>query len=146
MKRVISIMLILFAFLCVLNGCGRLDVYKLPDKPIAFQQGTFENPNDEFDTYVSITYNGREYIPYGAFKDNIDLDEVDRCIGYIQVDTDTESNQVRVCTLKGTDDFLMECITDAIMEQPSFYRAVDTQNKEMEIPDYMESSGDDYWK
>jgi len=56
--------------------------YELPADATAFNTGTFINPDNKDDTYQSIEYGGRTYIPYGILKKGIDSDDTGRCLEY----------------------------------------------------------------
>jgi len=146
-KKVSIVPVMLMCILLVSCGKNYYDDCALPSNPIVFEQATFYNPNNDKDAYVSIEYNGRVYIPYGTLQGAMGQKyAVKECVGYIKNDADKNDTQVRVYVLYNTDDYLMVYITGGIMNQPDFYRAIDTIDKDIETPSYIDKLDDDYWK
>ena len=128
-------------------GCGpRIDC-DLPESPNEFHTGSFANPADSDDTYQSIEYNGRTYIGFGTIKTPIDGNDVGRCLGYI-VQDGAVMKDMRIFLLDADPDanFLVQIFTDGFMNQPIFFRALDTKEKEIGVPPYIESLDYLYWK
>ena len=130
----------------LLTGCGRRIDYELPVNPIEFHTGTFVNPADPDDTCQSIEYNGRTYIGYGTLKGSID-DDVGQCLGYI-VQDGVVMKDVRVFLLKADIDanYLVQLVSGGMMDQPVFYRAIDSRGKKIFTPKYIEGLDYNYWK
>ncbi len=146
MKKVISIALCLYLVLLTLAGCGNRIDYSLPDNPIEFNTDTFINPADENDDYLSLEYNGRVYIPYGNLTGSIDGNDVDKCLGYY-VQDGSKMEEVRIFLLANDSnaDFLMRINIVGMMNQPDFFRAVDTKGEDIYIPQYIDSSDEPFW-
>lgn len=130
----------------LLTGCGRRIDYELPVNPIEFHTGTFVNPADPDDTCQSIEYNGRTYIGYGTLKGSID-DDVGQCLGYI-VQDGVVMKDVRVFLLKADIDanYLVQLVSGGFMDQPVFFRALDTRGKTIDTPPYIERLEYPYWE
>ena len=105
--------------------------------------------------YLTIEYNGRTYMPYGTLKGSLKEKNIDKCIGYRIQDENSSSivgkdnKDIRIYTLVDDKDnnFLMEYyIGTNLMNQPSFYRAIDTKGKNISVPNYIENLGYNYWK
>ena len=130
----------------LLTGCGRRIDYELPVNPIEFHTGTFVNPADPDDTCQSIEYNGRTYIGYGTLKGSID-DDVGQCLGYI-VQDGVVMKDVRVFLLKADIDanYLVQLVSGGFMDQPVFFRALDTMGKTIDTPPYIERLEYPYWE
>ena len=130
----------------LLTGCGRRIDYELPVNPIEFHTGTFVNPADPDDTCQSIEYNGRTYIGYGTLKGSID-DDVGQCLGYI-VQDGVVMKDVRVFLLKADIDanYLVQLVSGGMMDQPVFFRALDTRGKTIDTPPYIERLEYPYWE
>lgn len=144
MKKVGFVFVFLMCILLV--GCGK-DYYALPSNPIVFEQTSFYNPNNDEDVYAGIEFDSRVYIPYGTWQGlSSHKYIIKECIGYIKDDTDKNNTQTRVYALKNTDDYLMVYITGGIMNQPDFYRATDTIDKNIETPSYIDKLDNDYWE
>ena len=127
-----------------LTACGGID-RSLPEDPIAFYTNTFANPADAEDTYASIEYDGRTYIPYGTLKNRIAGKDVGPCLGYVVQDgVPMEDVRVFPLTADPENNFLMET-TEGFMDQPFFLRAVDTRGKEILVPGYIDSLSYDFW-
>ena len=135
------------ALLLILTGCGKRIDCALPEKPIEFHTGTFVNPADSDDTYQSIDCNGRTYIGYGTIRNSINGNDVGKCLGYI-VQDGVVMKDVRVFLLNADPDanYLVQIITDGFMDQPVFYRALDTRGKKIDTPQYIESLDYSFWK
>lgn len=135
--------LLLAAVLCLVTGCKRIDD-SLPENPAVFYNETFINPADRNDTYYAVRYQDRIYIPYGKpAKGGVDGEDVGSCLGY-QVQDGAEDQNMRFFTLAGDEDtdFLMRKYIGGIMEQPVFFRAVDTKGKDITVPAYIEPDED----
>jgi hypothetical protein len=133
--------------LLILAGCGKRIDDKLPESPIEFHTGTFVNPAAPDDSYQSIEYDGRTYIGYGTLKNAIDGDDVGKCLGFIVMDG-VIMKKVRIFLLNADPDanYLVRIFTDGFMNQPFFFRALDTKGKEIGTPKYIESMDYPYWK
>ena len=82
---VVEAWLVLFTTL-IFAGCGSRIDYSLPEDPIEFNTSTFVNPVDSDDTYLSIEYNGRTYIPFGTLVGIVPESEMGDCLGYVVQD------------------------------------------------------------
>lgn len=131
----------------VLAGCGKKIDYSLPADPIAFNTDTYVSPSDSEDTFRSIEYNGRIYIPFGTQKGNITADDLGECLGYVVQDGEKLEDS-RIFLLAGDPDanFLGEFSTQNFMNPPMFLRAIDTLGEDITIPSFVEDLGYDYWK
>ena len=141
------IVFIASAMLLILTGCGKRIDSELPEKPTGFHTGTFANPTDPDDTYLSIEYDGRTYIGYGIPKGRLDGNDVGKCLGYI-VQDGVPMKDVRVFLLNADIDenYLVQLVSGGIMDQPVFYRAFDSRGKKIFTPKYIESLDYTYWK
>lgn len=144
MKRIIFIMLILCTVF--LYGCGEKDALDLPGRPVRFEEADYENPHNKGETYKSITYDGRTYIPYGRMNSELDEREIDYCIGYMFLEEDPSDTGCRVYTLKEDTkhNYLMVYYTDQ-RSLPTFLRAVDTRDKKIETPAYIDRTQQSFW-
>ena len=105
------------------------------------------NPADPDDTCQSIEYNGRAYIWYGTLKNKIGGNDVGKCLGYI-IQDGVIMKDSRVFLLKADPDanYLVRFSIGGIMEQPDFFRALDSKGKTINTPLYIESLGSSYWE
>ena len=152
-KKILGILLIGVLVFSII-GCG----IKYPDlekNAIGFQTSSYTDENDDNASYLTIEYNGRTYMPYGSLKGTLKEKNIDKCIGYIIKDENSSSvvdkinKDTRIYTL--TDDkennFLLEYyIGTNLMNQPSFYRAIDTKDNNINIPKYIDNLDYNYWK
>jgi len=148
MKRCFPVIaLIVSTLLLIFTGCGKRIDYALPESPIEFHTGSFVNPADSDDTYHSIEYNGRTYIGYGTVKNSIDGNDVGKCLGYVVQDGVLMKDE-RVFLLNADPDanYLVQIFTDGFMNQPFFFRALDTKGKKIGTPPYIESLDYTYWE
>ena len=127
------------AAVLMLTGCYN-SVYELPDNAPELQETTYVNEKDKEDTYRELLYGGREYVGYGTINNEFRNSDVLSCVGYAGGDTNE-----RICTLKATNDYLMSKYVNGIMDQPIFYRAIDTMGKEIFTPPYIDSLNYDIW-
>ena len=144
MKKLLVLLAVMIAAFLLLAGC-RGERYPLPQNAIVFEQGEYLDPNDPEDGYGIITYKGRVYAPYGALNGSVKESDTEGAIGYVSRPDFPEDNAERVIKLMGTDDFLMIYYVNGIMEQPMFFRALDTAGKDIAIPRYIESQGYGIW-
>ena len=147
MKNRFSTIVRIVSALLFLTGCGRRIDYELPENPIEFHTGTFVNPSDPDDTYQSIEYDGRTYIVYGTIRKSIKGDDVGKCLGYI-VQDGTVMKDTRVFLLNADPDanYLVRFAVGGFMNQPDFFRALDTRGKMIDTPPYIESLDYSFWK
>ena len=144
MKRRIVVIAGLLACVLILSGCKRID-YSLPENPQVFTQRSYSYNDETCGELAGFEYNGREYVFFGSIKGGILSDEVGECVGYIYSETNPEDKNDRVMKLTATDDFLMVYYVSGIMEPAVFYRAADTRDKDIEIPEYIIDNGYRYW-
>ena len=79
---------------------------------------------------------------------------MDSCIGYLVQNeklssvVDLSNTNWRVYTLSADPEhnFLMD-FDDSVelMNQPAFWRAIDTREKDIEVPEYIDSFGYEFW-
>ena len=97
--------------------------------------------------YQSIEYNGRTYVGYGTVKNSIDGNDVGKCLGYI-IQDGVVMKDIRVFLLNADPDenYLVQLVSGGIMDQPIFFRALDSRRKGIGTPPYIESLDYPYWK
>ncbi len=150
MKKVL-----LLLFICLLiTGCGS-ELPELDDAAIGFYTGSFVDIEDDNAGYMTFEYNGRTYMSYGTIKGIMNWGkDIDKCIGYIVQDenasqvVDLENKETRVYTLVDDKDnnFLMVYyIGTTLMNQPDFFRAIDTKGIDINIPRYIDKLDGNYW-
>lgn len=136
----------------VLSGCRLFDESEkfgaLPEPPVSFTQKEYCHPDHPEDGYMAVEYNGRLYVPYGTLKGMITPKDVKECVGYICREDDPEDKNAHLHTLTDDPDvnYLMEYYVNGLMEQPNFYRAVDTAGEDIYTPTYIDSLDYDIWK
>lgn len=119
----------LLALTVLFAGCSR--VPGMPDNPVRFQTG-------EIPGFVTVEYNSRSYIMYGALKNGVD--DVGECLGCLDSD-----EAVHIYRLKGaSEDWLVEYYTEGFMEQPTVLRATDSEG--VAVPDNVTSYEYAYWE
>lgn len=131
----------------------RTNYPELKENAISFIMGEYKSDIDDT-LYGSLNYNDRIYIPYGTLKGQIKTKDIKNCIGYIIQDENSSSTtnlndkDTRVYTLANDKDenFLMVYyIGESLMNQPDFYRAQDTKDKNIEIPNFIDKEDYEYW-
>ena len=140
-------LLLAAALLFGLAGCSGI-APALPEQPTEFSGETFVNPSDPEDTYLSIDYNGRTYIGYGTLKGTLRKDDVGECLGYVVHQDGVKMEDERICLLQADPDanYLVRLFAGGFMDQPDFFRAVDTAGKEIPTPAFIDDLGYDFWK
>lgn len=146
---------IIITFILALCACGRVSYPDLPDNAIAFEMGTFEDKENDDALFGTIEYNGRTYIGYGTINNSFKQKNIDKCIGYIIQDenstnaVDLDYKGLKVYTLVGDTDnnFLMD-YDDSItlMNSPYIWRALNTKDKDIEIPKCIDELGYEFWE
>lgn len=131
----------------------RTNYPELKENAISFIMGEYKSDIDDT-LYGSLNYNDRIYIPYGTLKGQIKTKDIKNCIGYIVQDENSSSTtnlndkDTRVYTLVNDkeENFLMVYyIGESLMNQPDFYRALDTKDKNIEIPNFIDKEDYEYW-
>ena len=154
MMRRKLLLIVLLIVTVGLTGC-RMKYPELGKDAIAFKTSNYVDEINDSDGYLAIEYNNRIYLPFGTLKGFIKEKYLDKCIGYIIQDENSSSvvnkdnKDTRIYTL--TDDkennFLMEYyIGTNLMNQPNFYRAIDTKGKDINVPKIINSLNYNYWK
>lgn len=142
---------------CILSlcSCGPISYPDLPENAIAFEMGTFEDKENDDALFGTIEYNDRTYIPYGTISNSFGQKDIDECIGYIIQDenstnaVDLDYKDLKVYTITGDSDnnFLMDYDNSIdLMNQPFFWRAIDTKGNDIEIPECIDDLGYEFWK
>ena len=155
MKRIVRAAFAIIIFLFAITGCRGKNLPDLPGNAIVFDMGTFHDIEHDDALYGSIEYCGRVYIPYGTINSKYKQSYIDSCIGYIiqnehsssVIDPDNTSR--RIYTLSGDPEqnFLMDFDdTIKLMNQPAFFRALDSKGVEINIPSYIDSLGYEFWE
>lgn len=154
MKKTVAFISAIAICLAMLNSCSKRSLPDLQNDAISFEMGTFIDNEHDADSFGSIEYNGRTYIQYGTTNNKYGNNCVEACIGYIVQDrhssavTDVNNTDRRIYTMSGDDDhnFLMDYDDSVqLMNQPTFFRAVDTNGKDIEIPDFIDPLGYEFW-
>ena len=153
MKKLLSIITLLLIVIG-LTGCT-MKYPELDENAIAFTVSSYVDEEHDNASYLTIEYNGRTYLPYGTQKGILQSKDLDKCIGYIVQDensssiVDPDNKDTRIYTLTEDKDnnFLMEYyIGTNEMNDPIFYRAMDTKGKDITIPKIIDGPNDNYWK
>ena len=147
-KRTLVATVILFVLaLVTMGGCAGKIEARLPDNPLEFNTSEYANPSDEEDTYLSIEYKGRTYVPFGIVSGSFGSNDIGECLGYVVQDGE-KLEDVRVCTLASDTDenYLVEIATEGFMDQPMVYRALDTAGKDIGTPSFVDSLDYDIWR
>lgn len=145
MKRMICLLTAAAVLVCLmLTGCT--ERFPLPVGSVAFEQGSYADPDEPDDGYQTITYLGRIYVPFGTLKGKMKDSEAAEVLGWVSRPDFPDDQGERVIRLKATEDLLMVYYVKGIMEQPMFYRALDTAGKDITLPKYVEPLGYGIWE
>ena len=151
-KKLTFLVLIIIIF--SITGCG-MKYPELSEDAIGFKMNKYIDEEDDNTGYLTIEYNGRTYMPYGTLHGSLKESDLDRCIGYIIQDenvssiVDINNKDTRVYTLSidKENNFLMTYyIATTLMNQPDFYRAIDTKEEDISIPNFITDLNHNYWK
>lgn len=137
---------ILLVLSLVLYGCSNTLSISYPDDPIKFETYSFTDPDNTYDSYGAFDYNSRTYIAYAPLNNSINQSDIDSCIGSIVLNGKEIDEWVVKLKYFNNDDCLMIYYPNGGMQPPVFYRAIDTKNQTVEIPDYISAECADYWK
>ena len=155
MKRIVRAAFSIFIFLFAITGCRGKNLPDLPGNAIVFDMGTFHDIEHDDALFGSIEYGGRNYIMYGTINNKYKPSSIDSCIGYIIQNEhsssviDPDNTNRRIYTLSGDSEhnFLMDYDdTIKLMNQPVFFRALDTKGIEIDIPGCIDSLGYEFWE
>lgn len=95
----------------------------------------------------SFYYNDRLYELFGVQDKKMKDDDIGEAIGYLVRNKDElHYTGSKLYTLSDTQDFIMEKDDDEFMSIRCFYRAYDTKDKVIEIPEYIYDQEYDWWK
>lgn len=150
MKALNSLIVFVIAaiLLITLSGCFKTAYPDLPENATGFETGVFIDESDDYASYSTIAYNDRIYVPFGTVKTSVGGKDVENCIGYIVQDGEADTNR-RIYTLKADpeNNFLMDRSSgNVMMEQPLFWRALDTRGEDIAVPAFIEDLGYGYWQ
>ena len=154
MKKCAAVIGVFLICLSALSGCAKKPLPDLPGDAVTFEMGTFIDHEHDDAVFGTIEYNGRTYLPYGTINNKYRQSCVESCIGYIIQDgnsssvTDLNNRDRRIYTLSEDPEhnFLMDFDASVkLMNQPSFFRAIDTNGRDIKIPDYIDSLGYEFW-
>jgi hypothetical protein len=139
------ILLVIILLICILGiNLFKVKYPELNDDAISFNMGEYVDESDDNASYATIEYNERTYILYGTLKHSIKTKDINECIGYIIQD---ENNRVYTLTEDINNNYLMVYDTETnLMNQPDFYRAVDTKGEKIDTPSYIDSLDYNFWK
>lgn len=147
MKRnsLLCVCALLTAGLC---GCDNSLSLSYPEEPIQFVTYSFKNPADPDDGYEAFDFQNRTYIPYSSNGRSVMADEAEVCLGCIVQDGEVREGDwvVRLTAFKDNDDFLMLYSPNGGMQPEIFFRAIDTKEKQIQLPEYISSDCYKYWK
>ena len=140
--------LVVAILVLVLVSCGKIKYPELPNDAIAFEMGEYIDKGDDDAAYGTIEYEGRTYMPYGTIGKTLHENDIDVCVGYLVQDGEKDTNQ-RVYTLVDDTEhnYLMDYyVASDFMNQPVFWRAIDTKGKEIVTPEFIDSLEYSYWR
>ncbi|MBR4162713.1 MAG: hypothetical protein IKR11_04260 [Solobacterium sp.] len=155
MQKILTATCIVMICIFTLTGCIKKSLPGLPDNAIAFEMETFQDKKHDDALFGTIEYNGRVYIPYGTINNHYNQSHIASCIGYIIQDeqsssvVDPNNTDRRIYTLSNDPEhnFLMEYdASTKLMNQPGFFRAMDTKGKSIFIPNYIDTLEYEFWE
>ena len=144
MKKFIAVSILIGCIL--LGGCSTISQidYDITDNSKAItidDDHVYVNPNDPEDGYQIVTIDNRDYILYGTQGKTMTGGMIGECIAY-----DSEDNADRFYEVVGTEDYIAEYYVVGEMMQFDFLRAIDTIDKDIDTPEFIDDLGYDIWK
>lgn len=130
----LSMLFVLFTMLS-LAGCSSKINYDITDSSVALnglKDNIYINPDDSDDTYLYIEIDGVVYVPFGVQNATITGDMIGECIAY-----DADDSNSRYYKLIDNSDFIASYHVSGVMEQFTFFRRIDSKDKDIDIPDYI---------
>ena len=155
MKKYAAIIGVIIFCLSAMSSCTKKPLPDLSSDAAAFEMGTFIDKEHDNASFGTIEYNGRTYIMYGTINNRYRQSYIESCIGYIIQDehsssvTDLNHTDRRIYTLSEDPEhnFLMEFDASIkLMNQPSFFRAIDTNGQKIDFPKYIDPLGYEFWR
>lgn len=154
MNKIMTFICFIIICLFVMTGCMVETLPDITSNAIGFDMGSFHDTEHDDALFGSIEYNGRTYIAYGTSNNKYKKSDIESCVGYIIQNAnsstviDPSNTNRRIYTLSGDPehDYLMD-FDDSIklMNQPTFYRAIDTKGKTIDTPIFIDSLGYEFW-
>ena len=154
MKKNMTFICFIIICLFVMTGCMGKTLPDMPSDAIEFNMGTFHDTEHDDALFGSIEYNGRTYIPYGTSNNKYEKSDIESCIGYIiqnansstVIDPNNTNRRIYTLSVDPEHNYLMD-FDDSIklMNQPTFYRAIDTNGKKIDTPIFIDSLGYEFW-
>lgn len=108
---------------------------------IVSENNIFRNPNDIDDTYMKIEINDRIYIPFGTQNKDLSDKEIGRCIAI-----NKNNKHQKYYEVKNSPDLIASFYDIGFVSQIDFYRALDSKNKEIFVPEFIKILDFDYWE
>lgn len=149
MKKTIVAIAAVIAVLTVFSGCVKRAALfpELPaDAPI-LETGSVIDENDDGASYMTVTLDGRRYIPYGGVRGSLRPGDVTGCVGFVLGDDDGDSG-ARFYTVAGDPDcnfLLLHYDVSRMRVPPMFFRAEDTMGEDIEVPTFILPDGSPIW-
>ena len=137
MNKKILALILSGAFL--MSGCSLINRTPAPDLPAGAPSFT-QDSNGTGEAVIN--YNGREYAFFGTLKNSMSSGSLRECIGYVG---DDKNERIYTLMEDPLDNYIVSKNTSGFMDQPGFYRATDTKNKDILTPSYIESLGYESW-
>jgi uncharacterized membrane protein len=146
-KITLIVLVIIILLICILRLTGLGVKYpELNDDAIAFNMEEYVDESNDDDSYGTIEYKGRTYIPYGTLKHSIKTNDINECIGYIIQDENNKNWRIYTLTEDSNNNYLMVYdIETNLMNQPDFYRAIDTKGENIDTPSYIDPLDYNFW-
>ena len=143
-KNTIKILSVSAALLCasVLSGCSVFNMFdKTPDLP--GNPTVFEMKKSDSDDMMTITYDGKAYMPFGILGKTVHYPDTLRdCLGYIG---DDKNNRVYTLCQDPYDNYLLIRNVSGFMDQPQIWRKCETRKQDIFTPDYIEPLDYEEW-
>ncbi len=147
LSQKIPAILLITVLLVMAVGCWQRIYPDLPWDAIVFRGGTFTDTENDGAQYMTITWGGRTYMPYGTLKNRLRAGDVNDCLGYILRNDESDRNdRIYLLAADPNHNYLLEHYVCGMMDQPTFWRAVDTRFQSIDSPGFIESLQYDFWQ
>ena len=139
------LMIFLLTMTLLVTGCTKDITDELSDDGIAFYQMEFINPDNEDDGYMALQYMNRFYVPYGGVNKILPDSKLKENLGYVFREGYPDDKSIQVFSLVETNNFIVVKDKIRFMNEPMFYRSLDSKDEDIVIPEYINSLDYEIW-
>ena len=132
-KIIIGIIVAAVLFVSIEGTLRDRKINDMPNTAVPAEFVEFQSELYPDITLTAIEYNGRLYADYGCETRPLLSWEIGECIAF-------HNDSRRFYTLTGTDDYIADIYMGFVVHEAVFYRALDTNGKDIKTPMYIKES------